>query len=157
MSATPHRIACLAGHGIGPEVTAAASRALEHLSRRHGFRFDEIHPPFEAEALTHGADTLPPSTRRATESADAILVTGASDASVGAVTALVRPVVRVTRTLDAAGDSTVYAPLSPDGSDAAIARAIARGGRLTAVGVDDSWGARVEAQAEAGEHLSLAD
>jgi len=152
-----HRIACLAGHGIGPEVTAAASRALDHLSRRHGFRFDEIHPPFEAEALAHGAETLPPATLRATASADAILVTGATDAALRALTALVRPVVRVTRTLDTAGDSTVYAPLAADGVEAAITRAAAHGTPLTAVGIDDAWRALVDERAPNVRHRSLAE
>ena len=40
-------VACLAGHGIGPEVTAAASRALAQVSRHHGFRIEEVHPPFD--------------------------------------------------------------------------------------------------------------
>ncbi len=32
-----YRVACLAGHGIGPEVMAEASRALAHVSSLHGF------------------------------------------------------------------------------------------------------------------------
>lgn len=153
----PHRIACLAGHGIGPEVTAAASRALDLLSRRHGFRVDEIHPPFEAEALTHGSETLPPATRRATESADAILVTGATETARRALTTLVAPVVRVTRTLDTAGDSTVYAPLSSDGVEPAIRRAAAQRAPLVAVGIDDHWRALVDERASNVRHRTLAE
>ena len=35
-------VACLAGHGIGPEITAAASRALAGLGREHGFAIEEL-------------------------------------------------------------------------------------------------------------------
>ena len=142
-SPTTHRIAYLAGHGVGPEVTAAASRALDHLSRRHGFRVDEIHPPFGAETLIHSGSALPPATQRATASADAILVAGATEPALAALRASVGPAIRVTRTLDALGDSTVYAPLDDTGMPAAVARALAAaktaGGRVMAVGVDETW------------------
>ena len=52
-------VACLAGHGIGPEVTAAASRALARLGREHGFDVEELHPPFDTEALTRSGHLLP--------------------------------------------------------------------------------------------------
>ena len=67
-------VACLAGHGIGPEVTAAASRALARLGREHGFDVEELHPPFDTEALTRSGHLLPPTTRHATATADAVLV-----------------------------------------------------------------------------------
>ncbi|MFN8222898.1 MAG: hypothetical protein U0R50_06555 [Gaiellales bacterium] len=153
----PHRIAYLAGHGIGPGVTAAASRALDHLRRRHGFRLEEIHPPFGAETLTNRGAELPPATRRATESADAILVAGAGETTLAALRALVRPAVRVTRTLDLGGDSTVYAPLTAEACDAAIARAATGGEPVTAVGLDDAWHARVRAIAPDAVELSLAE
>ena len=69
-------VACLAGHGIGPEITAAASRALARLGREHGFDVEELHPPFDTEALTRSGHTLPRATRQATASADAVLVAG---------------------------------------------------------------------------------
>ena len=69
-------VACLAGHGIGPEITAAASRALARLSREHGFDVEELHPPFDTEALTRSGHMLPAATRRATSTADAVLVAG---------------------------------------------------------------------------------
>ena len=58
--------ACLAGDGIGPEVMAEASRALAEVSALHGFRVDEVHPPFAGEAVTRAGHPLPPSTRQAT-------------------------------------------------------------------------------------------
>ena len=59
-------VACLAGHGIGPEITAAASRALAGLAREHGFAVEELHPPFDTEALTRSGHPLPrrPARRR---------------------------------------------------------------------------------------------
>ena len=59
-------VACLAGHGIGPEMTAAASRALARLGREHGFDVEELHPPFDSEALTRSGHPLPVATRNAT-------------------------------------------------------------------------------------------
>ena len=56
-------VACLAGHGIGPEITAAASRALAGLAREHGFAIEELHPPFDSEALTRSGHPLPAATR----------------------------------------------------------------------------------------------
>ena len=141
-SPTTHRIAYLAGHGVGPEVTAAASRALDHLSRRYGFRVDEVHPPFGAETLMHAGTTLPPATQRATSTADAILVAGATEPALAILRASAAPVVRVTRTLDALGDSTVFAPLDDSGMPAAIDRAVAAAGTtgvtVVAVGLDEA-------------------
>ena len=47
-------VACLAGHGIGPEITAAASRALAGLGREHGFAIEEVravHPMPEGSGI----------------------------------------------------------------------------------------------------------
>ena len=160
-SPTTHRIAYLAGHGVGPEVTAAASRALDHLSRRHGFRVDEVHPPFGAETLIHSGDALPPATRRATASADAILVAGATEPALASLRASVAPAIRVTRTLDALGDSTVFAPLDESGVPVAIARAVAAaktaGSGVGAVDVDQTWRAHFERSPVTIEQLSLAE
>src|SRR3972149_3635844 len=67
-------VACLCGHGVGPEVMAQASRALARVSRLHGFQVDEIHPPFGAGAVTQSGPALPTETRQATLAAQAILV-----------------------------------------------------------------------------------
>ena len=159
-------VACLAGHGIGPEVTAAASRALERVSRQHGFRIDEIHPAFDTEAFAQSGHSLPAAARRAIESAEAILVAGATAPALEWLKAALSPVVRVTRTLDETGDSTVFASLDEAAPDLAIARgfaaARASSGRLSSVGVGEAWRRRVEVQARdhAGvqvTHLSLAD
>lgn len=148
-AATAHRVAYLAGHGVGPEVTAAASRALDHLSRRHAFRIDEIHPPFGAETLTHSDSSLPPATRRAAASADAILVAGATEAALAALRSTTAAPVRVTRTLDARGDITLFAPLDDAQLPAAIARGIesARhtGRRLVTLGLTDDARTQLDA------------
>ena len=74
-------VACLAGHGIGPEVTAAASRTLARLGAEHGFLVEELHPPFDTEALTRSGHHLPVATREATASADAVLVAASHSTS----------------------------------------------------------------------------
>jgi 3-isopropylmalate dehydrogenase len=157
-------VTCLAGHGIGPEVTAAASRALAELSRHHGFRLDEVHPPFDTEAVARSGHPLPPPTRRALKNADAVLVAGADAPALEGVRAELDPVVMVTRVVDAGGDSTVFAALDDDAAELAIDRALAaaraRSGRLLTVGVTDGWERRVERAAErhhgvAVEHVSL--
>lgn len=158
-------VTCLAGHGIGPEVTAAASRALAQLSRQHGFRLEEVHPPFDTEAITHSGHPLPAATRRAAQQCDAVLVAGADAPALAGVRAELDLAVAVTRVLDATGDSTLFSALDPTAEDAALQRAFARSsettGSLTAVGVSADWDARVEAHADRFpgvrvEHLPLA-
>jgi 3-isopropylmalate dehydrogenase len=146
-------VTCLAGHGIGPEVTAAASRALAELSRSHGFRIAEVHPPFDTEAIAASGHPLPPATRRATRGADAILVAGADAPALEGVRAELELAVSVTRVLDAVGDSTLFAPLHEEAAGLAVERALqtarARSGRLVSVGVSDGWRDLVDARAEA--------
>jgi len=74
MNRTSYSVACLARHGGGPEVMAAASRALEGASRLHGFFLDEHHVPFGADALMRFGHPFPLSSRRAVLEADAVLV-----------------------------------------------------------------------------------
>ena len=80
-------VACLAGHGIGPEVTAAASRALAQVSRQHGFRVDEVHPPFDGEGVMSSGHPLPSATHSAALAADAVLVAGATAPALAGVRA----------------------------------------------------------------------
>lgn len=159
-------VTCLAGHGIGPEVTAAASRALAELSRAHGFRIDEVHPPFDTEAIASSGHPLPAPTRRATQNADAVLVAGAGAPALEGVRAELDLAVTVTRVLEATGETTIFAPLHEDATDAALARAVAtaraRSGRLCAIGVTDAWRELVDGVATGHdgvsvEHVSLRD
>jgi 3-isopropylmalate dehydrogenase len=159
-------VTCLAGHGIGPEVTAAASRALADLSRHHGFRVEEVHPPFDTEAVARSGHPLPPATRRATRSADAVLVAGADAPALEGVRAELELAVAVTRVLDELGDSTIFAALHDGAEELAIERAFAaaraQAGCLVSVGVTGAWTEQVDRHAEghAGVtvvHLPLAD
>jgi 3-isopropylmalate dehydrogenase len=159
-------VACLAGNGIGPEITAAASRALAQVARQHGFRVDEVHPPFDGEAITRSGHPLPWQTRRATLSADAVLVAGASTPALEGVTAELDLAAAATRSLDDRGVArTVLTPLRDDTRawtiDRAFAVARAQRGRLAAVAVNEEWRDRVDAHAVAHdgvevEHVTLA-
>jgi 3-isopropylmalate dehydrogenase len=160
-------VACLAGQGIGPEVTAAASRALAQVSRQHGFRVEEVHPPFDGEAMMQSGHPLPAATRRAAISADAVLVAGASAPALEGVKAALDLAVRVTRVVAADGSATTtFAPLAGSSPDWAIDRAFqaakAQDGRLGSLGVNSAWRERVELHAERHEgvevtQLTLAD
>lgn len=154
MTARPtYVVACLAGHGIGPEITAAASRTLARLGHEHGFDVQELHPPFDTEALTRSGHLLPPSTRAATLSADAVLVAGDAAPALVGLRADLDLSAQVTRVLDDTGEATTFAPLHDDAADWTIERAFStarkRSGRLTSVGVDAAWRATVDRHAEA--------
>lgn len=144
------RIACLAGHGIGPEVMAEASRALAELSRMHGFSVEEVHPPFGGEALQRSGHALPASTRRAILAADAVLVAGAMEPALEGVKAGLELSASMTRTLlEGGGTLTQFAPLHAGASAWTIERAFrsarSRAGRLVSVSVNDGWAAAVAA------------
>lgn len=167
MSGRAYVVAYLAGNGIGPELTAAASRALGHVARQHGFRVDEVHPPFDGEAVTRSGHPLPAQTRRATLAADAVLVAGASAPALEGVKAELDLAAAVTRSVDERGRAlTVVTPLHAGAPDWALERAFAtaraRRGRLAAVGVDGAWRRRVELHASHHdgvevEHVVLAE
>ncbi len=167
MSGRTFVVACLAGHGIGPEVTAAASRALAQVSRHHGFRIEEVHPPFGGEAVMQAGHPLPAATRNAALSADAVLVAGATAPALAGVKAALDLSVRVTRVVAAHGaGTTTFSPLpgsAPDWAlDRAFAAARAHGGRLASVGVNGAWKKRVGRHAERHDgvevtQLTLAD
>jgi 3-isopropylmalate dehydrogenase len=145
-------VACLAGHGIGPEVTAAASRALARLGREHGFHVEELHPPFDTEAFTRSGHLLPVTTREATATADAVLAAGDTAPALEGVKAALDLRARVTRVLDDDGEAIAFAPLDDDAVDWSLERALetakARSGRLTSVGVSRDWSDRVHRHAD---------
>jgi 3-isopropylmalate dehydrogenase len=161
-----YTVACLAGHGIGPEVMAQASRALAEVSRLHGFRIEERHAPFAGEALARFGHPLPSVTRAAYLRADAILVAGAAQPALAGVHADLDLVAGMTRMLGETGDLTIFAPLADGAEDwtieRAFATALARRGRLVSVGVNGAWRTRVELAAQAHDgvavrHLTLAE
>jgi 3-isopropylmalate dehydrogenase len=150
-----HVVACLAGDGIGPEVMAEASRALAEVSTLHGFRVDEVHPPFGGEALSRAGHPLPAATRQATLAADAVLVAGSTQPALEGVKAELDLAATVVLTqLADGGEVKVFAPLQDGFEDWAIERAFAaaraRDGRLVSVGIGLEWRERVEHVA--GDH-----
>ena len=162
-----YTVACLAGHGVGPEVMAEASRALAAVSRLHGFAVDEVHVPFDGEAVSRFGHALPAATRAAYSGADAILVAGANATALAGVRADLDLTTTVARIRPSeGGDLNVFSPIADEAADAAVAQAFvsasARHGRLTSVGVDAGWRARVAAAAErhpgiSVRHLTLAE
>lgn len=67
-----HRIAVLAGEGIGPEIIAQAIKVLEAL-RGHGLRFDLLHAPVGGPAIDACGEPLPTATLDLAKSCDAVL------------------------------------------------------------------------------------
>lgn len=66
MSPKTHRIAVIAGDGIGPEVIAQALRVLAAVASRHGIRYEAVQYPFGTERWLatggeRGGETLPDS------------------------------------------------------------------------------------------------
>ena len=55
----PHRIAVIAGDGIGPEVIEAAIPVLERAATKHGFRLDFERLPYGADHYLKTRETLP--------------------------------------------------------------------------------------------------
>ncbi|HEX4745674.1 MAG TPA: isocitrate/isopropylmalate family dehydrogenase [Gaiellaceae bacterium] len=149
---TIYTVACLSGHGIGPEVMAQASRALDRVSRLHGFRVAEIHLPFGAEALTQSGHALPGETRRATLEAQAILVAAGNEPALAGVESELDLRTRVDRVAYGARSTvTVLSPLGDGAASGALQRAfeLARSskGQVTSVGGDSTWKTAVEAEA----------
>jgi isocitrate/isopropylmalate dehydrogenase len=147
-------VACLSGNGIGPEVMMEASRALAQVSRLHGFRVQEVHPPVGSQAVTQFGRAFPATSRHATLAADAVLVARGSDSepALQSVKAELDLAASVSRTLLPEGDLTVFAPLAEGADtwtiDRGLASAKARTGRLVAVGTGEAWYERVAERAE---------
>jgi isocitrate/isopropylmalate dehydrogenase len=154
MSRRAYTVVCLARHGIGPEVMAEASRALTAVSLLHGFRVDEHQVPFGADALTRFGRSFPFSSRSALLAADAVLVAAKSDAALTALEADLDLRASVSRVrFEGRAELSILAPLGADAWEWTLERAftLARGsrGRITLVGVDESWeneAARLEQQ-----------
>jgi len=56
-----HRVAVIAGDGIGPEVIAAAIPILDRVAAKHGFSIDWEHLPYSADHYLKTKETLPES------------------------------------------------------------------------------------------------
>jgi 3-isopropylmalate dehydrogenase len=144
-----YRVACLSGHGVGPEVMAEASRAVAAVSRHHGFSVEETHVPFGGEALSRSGHHLPVATRAAYLTADAVLVAASEEPALAGVVAELDLGARVTR-VRAAGqvDVSVLAPLADDAAEWTVERAfetaVAGSARLVSVASDSGWRSLVE-------------
>jgi 3-isopropylmalate dehydrogenase len=135
---TEFTIACLSGDGVGAELMAEASRALETVSRLHGFRLDLVHAPFAAEAVTRSGHPLPRPTRAACRAADAVLVGALGSPALEGLLAELDPWAAVARIRTRpGGDVTIFAP-SHEGAEAwavdrAFRSACARRGAVVCV------------------------
>jgi 3-isopropylmalate dehydrogenase len=147
-----YAVACLSGHGIGPEVMAAATRALAQVSHMHGFRIEDTHPLFGGEAFTQSGHALPQATRKATMAAEAILVAAAAEPALAGVESELDLHARVDRLVfSPRGAVTIFSPLD-DGSvewtlERAFALARSSHGQVTSVGGDPRWAWILRAEA----------
>ena len=137
-----YTVTCLTGHGIGAEVMAEASRALAQVSRLHGFKVEETHPPFGGAAFIQSGHALPASTRLATLSAEAILVAAAGEPALVGVESELDLHARIDRVVYAPrGEVTVLSPLGETALEWTVERAfdVARSSkaRVSSVGNDD--------------------
>ena len=144
-------IACLAGDGVGPELMAAATRALDRVAELHSLQLDDVHLPFGGEAVTRTGHPLPPETRAGYRDADAILVASPDNPALEGVKADLELAWRVARVqLDGGGDLVITGPVGDWANRIALARAFsstaARRGRVLCVGESADWRAAVEAE-----------
>jgi 3-isopropylmalate dehydrogenase len=156
MRARRYTVACLAGDGIGPELMAEASRAVEAVSRLHGFRVDETHAPFGGDAVRRFGHPLPAATRAACREADAVLIAATREPALEGVKAELDLTWRVTRVrLAPHGDIALVSPVVDDSEPLAVERAFrlarARRARVTSVGTTAEWFGAVQAATERHE------
>jgi 3-isopropylmalate dehydrogenase len=154
-----YTVAFLSGDGIGPEMTAEASRALRAVSRMHGFRVEELHVPFGGDAVRRFGHPLPSFTRAACAEADAVLVATTREPALEVVKAELDLSWRITRVCARGSELAVVSPLVDGALDLAVDRAfrlaLSRRARLTSVGDTERWLAAVEAGAERREGVHV--
>jgi len=143
-NARTYVVACLSGHGIGPEVMMEASRALAHVSRLHGFRVEETHPLFGGEAVPQSGHALPAATRQATLSAQAILVAAPGEPALAGVESDLDLYAQISRVVFAPrGEISVFSPLADGAVEWTVERAFtaahSRRAQVCSVGGDDRW------------------
>jgi 3-isopropylmalate dehydrogenase len=161
-----HKVACLAGDGLGPELMAQATRTLRKVARMHGFAIEDVHAPYGSEALTRSGHPLPPATRTAVLEADAVLVAAVGEPALGGVASELDLRARITHVLFCHGDVTLLSPFGAETESWTVERAFElarrRRSRLVSVDHDARWDSLVD---EAGsrhdtvtvEHMSLAE
>ena len=146
---TSKTVACLAGDGVGPELMAAATRALDGVAKLHGWSLDDVHLPFAGEGVTRSGHPLPAETRAGYREADAILVASSAEPALEGVKADLQLAWRVAGIhLGPGNDLVVAAPVGDWANELAVERAFAcagaRRGRILAVGESRDWRAAVE-------------
>lgn len=144
-------VACLAGDGVGPELMAAATRALDRVATLHHFDLDDRHLPFAGEAVTRSGHALPAATRAGYRDADAILVASPHEPAFAGLKADLQLAWRVARVhLDAASDLVVTGPVGDWANETALQHAFscaaARRGRIVCVGESPEWRESVRRQ-----------
>jgi isocitrate/isopropylmalate dehydrogenase len=108
-------VACLAWHGIGPEVMAQASRAVAAAAHLHGVEIRERHVALGAEAMMRFGQTVPLASRAAALHADAILVAADGDAALAALETELDLRAAITRVrFDGGKELSILAPLGRD-------------------------------------------
>jgi 3-isopropylmalate dehydrogenase len=152
-------VACLTGAGTAPELMAEASLALDAVARVHGFELEQVHAPFGAVALARFGQAVPPSTRAALLTADAVLVAGAEEPALADVMGELDLRARVTRVRFGHRDDVAFVTATDDSNaDWALERAFelaeARTLRLALVG-DSEWFEAAAAVAGEFEHVRV--
>jgi len=150
-----YTVACLSGDGIGPELTAEASRALVAVSGMHGFQVDELHAPFGGDAVRRFGHPLPTVTRAACLEADAVLVATTREPALEVVKAELDLRWRITRVCARGSELAVVSPVPDDAAelavDSAFRLAFSRRARLTSVGSSARWHAAIDMAADRWE------
>jgi 3-isopropylmalate dehydrogenase len=144
-------VACLAGDGVGPELMAAATRALDRVAALHQFELDDRHLPFAGEGVTRSGHPLPAATRAGYRDADAILVASPDEPAFAGVKADLHLAYRVARVqVGPSDDVVVVGPVGEWAGTTAVARAFAtaasRRGRIAVVGTSPAWREAVAAE-----------
>lgn len=144
-------VACLAGDGVGPELMAAATRALSGVAKLHSIELDEVHLPFAGEGVTRSGHPLPAATRAGYRDADAILVASPAEPAFEGIKSDLELAWRVARVhLGQTGDVVISGPIGSWASEIAIGRAFAcaaaRRGRIVSVSESGDWSAAVRAE-----------
>ncbi len=153
-------VACLAGDGVGPELMAAATRALDRVAALHHFELEDRHLPFAGEAVTRSGHPLPASTRAGYRDADAILVASPHEPAFAGVQADLQLAWRVARVhVGPTNDLVVVGPVGEWADETAISHAFScaasRRGRIVCVGDSPAWRAAIESELPAWNGLHV--
>ena len=153
-------VACLAGDGVGPELMAAVSRALNRVAKLHSLELDDVHLPFAGEAVTRSGHALPPATRTGYRDADAILVASPGAPALDGVKADLQLAWRVVRIqLGEGRDVVVVGPVGDWANEVAVRHAFksaaGRRGRVLAVGDSQAWHEAVSLESEKWSALEV--